>query len=221
MNTHRQHRYGGNDESQSCETSTQTSPQQSPSLYGKVTYDFDQKLGLRLVTATSAQQAESLLSWNELVSQHYGAVEITPQLLRHLKEIIENGELMGVVSISFDQNPEGGFGLGEVESAPGPADGRKKAVPARKRGRELHLFGCLTKSHLFGQFRLIFVRARDAEHAMAQFVAEGCGNEDMFVVKIGPNLLSVLIQSLTIHESHSDGITECWLPKGTNLHRDS
>src|SRR6202035_135568 len=74
VNEHRRNSDGGNDDSQSRETLTERTPQQSSRLYGKVIIDFDQERGyLRLVTATSAQLAESLLSWDEPVGQHYGA----------------------------------------------------------------------------------------------------------------------------------------------------
>jgi hypothetical protein len=208
---HSYNSHGGNDRGQSRETSKQTTLHDGPSLYGQVTIDSEHREGhLRLVTATNAQSAESRLSDTEPTGQQFGPVEITWQLLRFLREIVENHEVTDIVSISFNQHPEGGYKLNEVESAPSPTNRRQKKVSPKKRGRELHLFGCLNKSHLFGQFRLIFVREHDFENARAQFVAEGCRDEDMSLIRIGPNLISVLIHLVIIHES--DRITGWCVP---------
>lgn len=215
MRTHPEDYDGGSGATHSIAHLTQAAPERSKRLYAKVTVDFNRlRACLRFVTGACPRCADERLSWSEPAGKQYGAIEVTPTLLRQLTEISENREVRGVVSISFNKNPEGGYELGEVESAPGPGDGRKEAQSGRKREKELHLFGCLVKSHLFCQFRLIFVRAYNSKDALRQFTAETGKKEKSLLITLTPKFVTNLIIVMKLHLWDDQGITDWCLPIG-------
>ena len=187
------YRAGGSGSYRSRETSNQN-PSTFLRIYAAVTVDFE--LGqpyLWLVTAESARAAKFLLHSVPRKGQEFGGiVELTAELVRHLDEIVRDGDWSGIFCVSFKESGADGC---EVVATEVIATNSKPLPP-----NQVRLFVCLTSTSFY-QSKLMFVRAVDGEDAAAQLRAVGRCERDSIIVAVGPKLLTALSRFAEVHEA--------------------